>query len=340
MNKPVDFLAIGDLVTDAFIRLKDAHVSCNLKKDTCELCMRFGDKIPFEFAKEVKAVGNSANAAVSAARLGLVSGLISNIGDDVHGKEAMAELLKNGVSTKYVKSHTGKNTNYHYVLWFESERTILIKHEAFEYVWPNIIDTPKWLYVSSLAANTENYHDEIIAYAESHPDMKVAFQPGTFQIKLGIKRLKKLYERTSVFVCNVEEAHILLTDYTPKDAEKIAGATVKELLSMMKDVGPDIVLITDGPKGAYAFDGKQTLFQPPYPDVKPPLERTGAGDSFASTFVVALAKGLPMETALSWAPINSMSVVQCVGAQEGLLSQKKLTEYLSAAPSNYKVTEI
>jgi ribokinase len=225
-------------------------------------------------------------------------------------------------------------------LWFESERTILIKHEAFDYVWPNIIDTPAWLYVSSLASNTESYHDDIIAYAESHPTMNVAFQPGTFQIKLGIKRLKKLYERTKVFVCNVEEARILLTDYDPKHTEKIQKASVKELLEMIKDTGPEIVLITDGPKGAYAFDGKRALFQPPYPDVQPPLERTGAGDSFASTFVVALAKGLPMETALSWAPINSMSVVQSIGAQEGLLSQKKLTEYLSSAPVDYRTKEI
>ena len=63
-KKPIDFLAIGDIVIDAFIRLKDAHVNCSLNKETCELCMRFGDKIPYESMEEVRAVGNSANAAV------------------------------------------------------------------------------------------------------------------------------------------------------------------------------------------------------------------------------------------------------------------------------------
>jgi sugar/nucleoside kinase (ribokinase family) len=146
----IDFLAVGDLVTDVFIKLKDAHVNCRLDNSACELCMRFGDKIPFESATEIRAVGNSANAAVAAARLGLTSALVSPVGDDTKGKEAIAELLKNGVSPKYVQVQAGKNTNYHYVLWFESERTILIKHETFEYTWVAPQAPVRWLYVSSL----------------------------------------------------------------------------------------------------------------------------------------------------------------------------------------------
>ena len=50
-----DFIAIGDTVTDAFIKLKDAHVSLN--QNEREICMRFGDKIPYE---EVYVVPRSA----------------------------------------------------------------------------------------------------------------------------------------------------------------------------------------------------------------------------------------------------------------------------------------
>jgi sugar/nucleoside kinase (ribokinase family) len=94
-------------------------------------------------------------------------------------------------------------------------------------------------------------------------------------------------------------------------------------------------VITDGTKGAYAFDGKSFWFMPPYPDPKPPYERTGAGDAFSSTFVVALALGLHIEDALRWAPINSMSVVQFVGAQEGLLTRLKIDKFLEDAPADY-----
>ncbi len=44
--------------------------------------------------------------------------------------------------------------------------------------------------------------------------------------------------------------------------------------------------------------------------------------------------------ALLRAPINSMNVVQYVGAQKGLLTEKELEEWLAKAPEHYKVTEI
>jgi ribokinase len=75
---------------------------------------------------------------------------------------------------------------------------------------------------------------------------------------------------------------------------------------------------------------------PPYPDPKPPFERTGAGDAFASTFTVALALGKTLEEALMWGPVNSASVVQDIGAQRGLLSRAQIEEWLAKAPTDYK----
>jgi sugar/nucleoside kinase (ribokinase family) len=75
-----------------------------------------------------------------------------------------------------------------------------------------------------------------------------------------------------------------------------------------------------------------------YPDPKPPYDRTGAGDAMTSTVVIALALGKTLREALAWGPINSMSVVQEIGAQKGLLSRKKLEQYLADAPAGYAVT--
>ncbi len=79
---------------------------------------------------------------------------------------------------------------------------------------------------------------------------------------------------------------------------------------------------------------------PSYPDPKPPYERTGAGDAFSSTFTSALALGLSVEQALAWAPVNSMAVVQQVGARAGLLAREKLEEYLKNAPAGYAAKRI
>ncbi len=331
MSKQLDFLAIGDIVTDAFIKLKDAEVNCDLKTDECKICMRFGDKIPYEDVYEVRAVGNSSNASVSAKRLGLSSALLTNIGDDKNGKDCIKTLKEEGVNTKYIKKHSGKKTNYHYVLWYKAERTILVKHTEFDYVFPKNLPAPKWIYLSSLASNSLDYHHKIAEYLREHPETKLAFQPGTFQIKIGREKLKEIYNETDLFFCNKEEAkRILATD----------SDDIKNLLTKIREIGPKTTVITDGPKGAFAYDGENFWTVPMYPDPKPPVDRTGAGDSFASTVTASLILGKTLDQALLLGPINSMSVVQEIGAQKGLLTLEKIEELLKKAPQNYIAKKI
>ena len=326
-----DFIAIGDITTDAFIRLKDANVTCDENKDHCSLCVRFGDKVPYESVTVVPSVGNSPNAAVSAARLGLRSALVTSLGDDLQGKECLSYLAGEKVGTEFINVNPGKHTNYHYVLWYESDRTILIKHEDFNYALPDI-DDPAWLYLSSLGASGESFHDVIADYLDKHPNVNLAFQPGTFQMKLGTERLKRIYAHTKLFFCNKEEAERIL---------KLPATDIKTLLKGIRALGPKIVVITNGPEGAYAYDENDQMWEMPiYPDPKPPLERTGAGDAFSSTFTAALALGLSVTDALRWGPVNSMSVVQEIGAQKGLLTRKQLEEYLANAPANYNPKSI
>ncbi|MBI4155869.1 MAG: carbohydrate kinase family protein [Candidatus Zambryskibacteria bacterium] len=326
--KDIDILAIGDITTDCFIRLKDAEVNCDVDKENCKLCLRFGDKVPYESVEVVRAVGNSANAAVSAARLGLQSALVANVGDDENGKECLEELEKNKVITDYVRTETGKRTNYHYVLWYDVDRTILVKHEQFTYSLENVV-APKWIYLSSLGDSSLEFHNQIAEYLQKNPETKLAFQPGTFQIKLGADALKKLYERTEIFICNIEESQLVLN-------EKSRDLPI--LLKGIVSLGPKIAVITDSINGAYAYDGSDFWFMPVYPHT--PFERTGAGDAYASTIVSCLAMDKTLEETLKWAGINSMSVTQYVGAQKGLLSQEKIEEYLAKAPESYEPKKI
>lgn len=328
--KKIDFLAVGDIVVDAFIRLKDAHVHCRIDTDACELCLRFGDKVPYESVTVIPAVGNSPNAAVSASRLGLNVGLVTNIGDDKHGEDCLNALKTEKITTDFVSIQKNKNTNYHYVLWYDVDRTILVKHTAFDYKFPELPEV-SWLYLSSLSGESLPYHLEIAEFLKNHPETKLAFQPGTFQIKIGTEKLNYLYARTEIFFCNVEEA------------EQILGIENKDVLTLSKGIealGPKIVSISDGPNGAYLFLNDELWKIPMYSDTSPVVDRTGAGDAFASTLTACLALGKTPLEAFTLGPINSMSVVQEVGAQKGLLAKEKIEEYLKNAPENYKATRV
>lgn len=328
-RKQLDVLSVGDVVTDAFIKLLDNQAHIEKEKDgSVELAIPFGMKIPYHHAEVLEGVGNAANASVSFSRLGLKSGLVSNVGEDDWGRDIIRALQKQKVDTRFVHINDDKKSNYHYVLWYKDERTILIKHEEYDYRWPRFraTDIPKWVYFSSISKNAMDYHDDISEWLEDNPEVKLAFQPGTFQMEAGVERLKHLYQRTEVLALNREEA-VLVSGGNHED--------IHDLFNRLHSYGPKTVLISDGPHGAYASDGQNRYKMPNYPDPGPPVERTGAGDAFTSTFVAALIKGATLEAALLWAPINPMNVVQHVGAQEGLLTTEEIDRLVRKAPDWY-----
>jgi ribokinase len=148
---------------------------------------------------------------------------------------------------------------------------------------------------------------------------------------MGSVTLKDVYKHTEFFCCNVEESQKILSE-TSKD--------LNVLLKGIQDLGPKIVCITDGKMGCYMRYNDENYFMQTYPDKNPPLERTGAGDAFSSTFTACLALGMSPLEAIRYAPINSMNVVQYVGAQKGLLSLKEIETYLAKAPEDYQVIKI
>lgn len=325
-------LSIGDIVTDAFIKLRDDQARIDTDPDGSKrLSMDFGSKPPYDHVDIIQAVGNSSNAAVAFSRLGLRAGLMAWLGDDQAGKDSLQYLQAENVDTTPLSVAPGMKSNYHYALRYGADRTILIKYEDYDYRWQTPTRTPDWLYLSMISASSWQLHEDMLDYLKEHPKTKLVFQPGTFHFEWGTKKLAAVYRRTHLVVMNREEA----AQVTGKPT-----TSIPDLMKALHELGPKIVIVTDGPDGSYASDGAKILTMPNYPDPAPPNDRTGAGDAFASTIVAALALGESLETALTWAPINSMSVVQLLGAQAGLLHRDQLEEYLQTAPAAYHPEEL
>ena len=325
-----DFAAFGDITTDAFIKLKDARVNCDINDENCVLCIKFGQKIPFESVTEVRAVGNGPNAAVAAHRVDLRSAPVTDIGDDRNGADCIEALNMQGVSTEFVRTHAGKTTNYHYVLQYEAERTILVKHEEYDYKVPTFAEPPNWFYLTSLGENSIPYQKEIAYYATQN-GVKLAFQPGTFQIKVGTEALADVYRATEIIFCNKEEAQQIL---------KTDERDIKSLLAGVRRLGPKSAVITDGRKGAYIQTAEGSWASPMYPDPAPPKNRTGAGDATSSTTVAYIIKGLAPQEALLRGLINSAAVVQHIGAQKGLLTSVQIEDWYAKRPADFKTTPL
>lgn len=332
--KKLDFLAIGDTTIDAFIKLKDAHIDC--EHGNCELCLNFGGKIEYEKVVETPAAGNSANASICASRLCLNTALMTNIGEDKNGTDCLNKLKEEKVDTDFIKIEKGISTNYHYVLCYDRDRTILVKHEKYNYELPEILKdenyiSPSWIYLSSMGENSLDFTYKISEYLNKNPNIKLAFQPGTFQIKIGKEKLKDIYLRTEIFFSNIEEAQKILNT---------ENRDIKELVRGIHTLGPKIVALTDAKNGAYLYINDELFHMPTYKTDEEGVEYTGAGDAFSSTFVSAIILGKEYSQALSWAQINAMSVIRYIGSQEGLLNKEKIEEYIKNASEDYKITKI
>lgn len=329
-DKPY-ILCIGDVFSDVFIQLKETEARVTSDADGSKwLSVPFGSKPPYERADTVTSVGPSPNAAISCARLGMRVGLMSWLGDDKVSKDSLSYLSSEHIDTAPMVLQKKTSSNVYYVLRYGADRTILVKNEAYTYAWKKPATKPDWIYLSLISADSWRLHQDLLDYLKENKDVRLAFQPGTFHFKWGVEKLKDIYKRSYIVVMNREEA----VDVTGKSYDSL-----HDLADGLHALGPEVVVITDGPNGSYAsYEGKMVQI-PNYPDPAPPLDRTGAGDAFASTIVAALAQGESIDTALSWAPINSMSVVQKLGAQAGLLERKEVEKYLAEAPKWYKAEE-
>ena len=329
-NETPRVLAVGDIVTDAFIKLSEEYAQSYTDEHGYKrLAFELGAKLPYDSVEIIQAVECSPNAAVSMSRLQLGVGLMSWLGDDGPGKDMIKYLAAQGVDTDELAVEDGKKTNYHYVLRYGGDRTKLQRFEDYSYEWKAPKQRPDWLYLGVLGEKTWPLHEGMLRYLEDNPGIKLAFQPGMYHLMWGAEKMKNFYKRSEVVVMNREEA----VTVTGGD-----HADIPALIDKLHELGPKIVVVTDGPDGAYASDGQTRLKMPLYPDPGPPVDRTGAGDAFASTFVAALIKGNTIEGALQWAPINSMSVCQKVGAQAGLLTERQLDFYLRHSPKHYQPT--
>lgn len=326
-----DLLSVGDTAIDSFIELLPGTAQLvEDRRGRHLLAMEFGAKLPFGSVEIVEGGGNAASSAVACSRLGLSTGLVSNVGDDRAGQDIIASLTGEHVDGRFIRTNPSGATNFHFVLRYGAERTILTRHEEYEYRWPDLApeEVPGWLYLSSVAAHATAYHDLIADWLDAHPRVRLGFEPGTFELWIGPQRLRRIYRRAEVLILNRDEAVIV----SHGSRDDVAG-----LLDRLHALGPRVVVMTDGPEGAYASSPEGRFHVPIYPDPAPPVDRTGAGDAFAATFMTALVRGRPAAEGLRWAAVNAMSVIQHVGSHKGLLDQAGLRHWLDVAPPSYGV---
>lgn len=314
-----DILSIGDSTVDIFMQVQgqDAEALCKVDEEECLICFAYGSKIPVSDYKRIAAVGNAANNAIGSARLGLNTAIYTVLGSDHDSQETKGVFENEGVATDFVVMESGKRSNLSTVLNYSGERTIFVYHEPKTYKFPKATNT-SWAYLTSVGKEHESLHGEVLEWVKS-TGAKLGFNPGSYQLRDELEKLRPLFEVTEVLLVNREEAYGLVG----RDVEDTKG-----LIKDLKACGPEVVVITDGPNGSFAsIDGRE-VWQVGIPQTAPVVERTGAGDAYSTGFIAAMVQGLELPEAMIWGTMNATSVVAHIGAREGLLTSLKMKEWV------------
>ncbi len=319
-SKPMfDLITVGDVTLDMFVGVDRARLTYGKKPHRPEyLSLPYAEKIAIDNL-QYGVGGNAANVAVGVKTLGLKTAIATEIGADMSGEEVLSVLHKRGVDVSLVKVHKKQKTRYSIVLSHQGERTILSYFVKRNYRLPALPLT-KWIYYTSLGPSFPILQSALISYMRKHPTVRLACNPGSYQLQEGLTQFRKILPFVSLLFVNKEEAETLVG----KKMEK------PQLLRALRKKGVENIVITDGIFGAMTLFEEVVLEMPVYP-VKV-VSKTGAGDAFASGFLSAIIRGMSVSEALCFGAANSAGVVQIFGAEEGLLNQKEVQKMCKKYP--------
>lgn len=325
MNKT--FLSIGDTTLDTFLELEhdEARIVCTLNKENCQLCLHYADKIPVKSRHETLG-GNAANAAITGARLGLPTSIWTQMGEDDVADIAQKEFKKDGVDLKYFERNPKVHSNQSTIINYGGERTILVYGDKREFKLPELGEFD-YIYLTSLGDGSQEILFDIAKHT-SKTNAKLIYQPGSIELSLGADKSKEILENCYILVMNKEEAFTYAQNQNSKLKSQNDGMAelqldIRNLLKSLLDYGPKIAIITDGKNGSYVSDG-QKMYSMGIDESVPMIERTGAGDAYASAFSVAMAQDKDIPEAMRWGAENSAGVIQKIGPQAGILTQEEM----------------
>lgn len=305
-------ITFGSATLDIFLKAKKFVLKP--EKDFISqkaVCFPFASKV--EVKDFVLATGGGGtNAAASLSLLGLKTAYCGNIGNDLAGREILADLKRFKVADKFVFKTRKTKTNLSVIFSWGRDRTAFVWRGASDLLnlkksFLKEFSGAKWFYLATLSGEAALFFKSLVDFAYKN-NIKVFANPGHSQLGLNKKELKSIFKKIDILLLNQEEASFLTG---------VSFNQEKRLFKELDKLVPGVVIMTKGKDGAVVSDGR-FLWQAASPKIKV-MEKTGAGDAFGAGFLAGFMKTQEIEPALQLAVANSLGCIQKRGAKQGLL---------------------
>jgi len=303
-------VVIGDTVADFLLQLPRNLQHKLINQGKVELPL--GSKIPLS-DYQLLTGGCGANIAVGLKRLGIKPELITSFGDDAIG-EQLNRKLRDQVT---IHSSSVSHTPISMIIYSNNDRTILTSRPDDLFKGKLDIPTSDWIFVCPLPEKAVDVLKNVGEHQVKHQS-RVIINPSMAMIQERSREFLTFLRSVEILVLNREEALQLTRVSWQSDLGEIAKA--------LSHLGPKVICLTDGAKGAWVQMGSLKRFSKRLVDQSSVIDSTGAGDAFGSGFlagyILAQKKTLSdaelIEEAFSYGLLNSAGVVAQIGAQAGL----------------------
>ncbi|MBP6882573.1 MAG: carbohydrate kinase family protein [Candidatus Levybacteria bacterium] len=302
-------LTLGNALIDLFLQIHHEEDVVSYDTASNRISLPQGAKILLDSC-DAHVGGNAANVAVGLKRLGIESGIMAEIAKDEFSQKISNDLKNEGVQTEHVLFSDGQ-TSISIALNFHQDRTLFTTHQKHEHNFNFDFETD-WVYLTSLGESWRHVYEKIGALAQEKK-IHLAFNPGSVQLASGVASFSHILPYVDLLFVNKEEAISIVGEHERE----------LDLVRSLLHKGVKIPVVTDGERGAYSVDEAGKFF---HLDSKKAtvVERTGAGDAFASGLLAAHILKKPIREAMEWGMYNSVGAIGSVGAQTGLLHRERM----------------
>jgi len=339
-----DVITIGSATMDVFVECDEANIVSTYSKSakTDFMCYPYGAKIEVSnFTSNTG--GGGVNTALNFANLGFKTSAICKIGDDIYSRGVLEALGKSTLDLSNIIQDNTVSTGFSIILLsFQGDRTVLAQRGANATLKKSEINfdaikNAKLLYIAPLSGESNRILSAIVDFAQEN-GVKVCFNAGTTSLKKGFEYIKKIIDSAQIVVMNKEEASMCTKIQVRPDSKtenfssQLIHPDIQAMLKKLKIIDNQIIVITDGKEGAYAYNGKTFYQCSNFPATV--VSTLGAGDAFASTFCASLSKtNFSIGKSLMYAAVNSASVVSHFGASKGFLTFDEIEKSLNENPN-------
>ncbi|QWC00240.1 ribokinase [Mycoplasmatota bacterium] len=263
--------------------------------------------------------GKGANQAVAAAKQGVETYMIGNVGDDALGDELIDKLKSYQVKCDYIKRIKDTSSGLACILLENNDNRIIVNPGA-----NNIHDIE---YIKKVLEENANEGDIFLTQLEIPLDIvkksiKIAKSIGMMSV-LNAAPMKDLDQET---LSNVDLLCVNESETKALINLQVDDTNIDQAFSKIEKLGPKTSIITLGEKGSYYKDKDELIYTKVY--LSQIVDTTGAGDAFTGIYLAYKILGEDTALALKKATAGASMTIETMGAQNAIPNKEMIDSFL------------